>query len=664
MSVARNNKADTDASAERENVSGAEVIVSADSVADVGRSSIAGAVIDTQNGVADTEYGADTQNGTSELRASRVAGGAGRGKGAAKKKSAREGGYANRDTVMEYARSIVDGRKIACVELTQAAARFLRDLDNPAYEFRASDAEFVIQIIESTIVHVKGVKMGKPFLLEPWEKFICYNIAGFYLAGTDERRFKEAFIFIPRKNGKTPFAASLVWALSLLDRRTASSAYIIANRLDRALESFDFINKNLRFMGEQEEYHVLDSNAEHSISREFFDADGNLVGSIAIQALANNSKFADGINGNLIILDEIHAYRSPDDYLVYKDAMKAYVNKLLVGITTAGKNINSFCYGRLQLCQKILAGTVQDEQYFIFICKADDPNDFTNPIEHEKANPNYGVTIRPQDIMADALQAQNDPKSRNNFLNKSLNIYTNVANAYFDAAEVQASDECYNWTLDELARLPITWTGGADLSVMHDLTAADLYGEYTYDDHGVKKTVSIIISHGFMPVVQAQKKADEDEIPFFWWRDEGWLTLCNGETVDYADVVNKFKDWRAMGFKIKCVAFDKYKSRDFVKFMKAAGFKMENGDQQYWKKSEAFRYLEKRIHDRALYYVHNKAYEYCIGNVKAVEDPDERMRFEKVDPEHRIDLFDAGVIACKQHIILQDSKNKIDSWFN
>lgn len=567
--------------------------------------------------------------------------------------------YQNYDTVMLYADSIQTGKKTACVELKQAAERFFRDLKNSDYDFRPENAEFVIQIIESTIVHVKGTKTGKPFLLEPWEKFICYNIAGFFLAGTDERRFKEVFIFIPRKNGKTPFAASLVWALSLLDRRTASSAYIIANRLDRALESFDFIVKNLRYMGELDEFHVLDSNAEHSISREFTDDDDNLVGSISIQALANNSQMADGINGNLILLDEIHAYRSPDDYLVYKDAMKAYVNKLLIGITTAGKNINSFCYDRLRLCQKILAGTVQDEQYFIFICKADDPGDYTNPAEHEKANPNYGVTIRAKDILADALQAAADPKSRNNFLNKSLNVYTNVANAYFDISEVQASDECYNWTLAELAKLPITWVGGADLSVSHDLTAADLYGEYTYKG----KPVSIIISHGFMPVVTAQKKADEDEIPFFWWRDEGWLTLCNGETIDYADVVKQFKTWRSMGFKIKCVSFDKYKSRDFVKFMKNAGFKMENGDQQYWKKSEAFRYLEKRIHDKALYYVHNKAYEYCIGNVKAIEDPDERMRYEKVDATHRMDLFDAGVIACKQHIILQDSKNKLDGWF-
>ena len=568
--------------------------------------------------------------------------------------------YKNQDAVMHYARGILDGTIIANIERKQAAARFLKDLDDPRFDFRIQNAEFVIEIIESTFVHVKGELTGKPFLLEPWEKFICYNLAGFYLAGTDERRFKEAFIFVPRKNGKTPFAAALAWALSLLDRRTSSTLYIVANRLDRALESFDIIRKNIDFMDERDNFKILDSNAEHSISREFYNDDDEYTGSMMIQALANNSKQADGLNANLIILDEIHAYRSATDYFVYKQAMKAYRNKLLIGITTAGKDMNSFCYSRLCYCQKVLAGTCADEQYFIFICKADNPENYTDPVEWEKANPNYGVTIRPEDMEAEALQAANDPASRNDFLNKSLNIYTDVASAYFDVNEVQASDEAYSWTLEDLLKMPIVWTGGADLSIMHDLTAGALYGETEV----AGKKVSITITHGFMPITQAQKKASEDEIPFFWWQEQGWLTMCNGDVNDPAEIVRWFKDMRTKGFKIKSVAFDKYKSRDFVRFMTAAGFVMENSDQQYWKKSEAFRHIERQIKARRFYYCHSKAFEYCIGNVKAVEDPDERVRFEKIAPERRMDLFDATVIACKQAIIAADRKNKLNKWFS
>ena len=324
--------------------------------------------------------------------------------------------------VKKYAKDIVSGKAVANKDRILAAQRFLNDLENPKWEIRTRDADFVIKIIENTYVHIKGPARGKPFLLEPWEKFICYNLAGFYIAGTDERRFKEAFIFIPRKNSKTFFASAVAWALSLLERNYYSVLYIIATKLDRALEAFNNIKENIEYMGEEGNFKILDNNAEHSISRSFYNSGGEKSGAIRIQALAADAKRADGLNANIIILDEIHGYKNANEYYVYKQAMKAYTNKLLIGITTAGSNMNSFCYQRLKYCQEVLAGSKTDDEYFIFICMADNPDDYTNPVEHEKANPNYGVTIRPQDIMGEALQAQNDPTGRNEFLNKSLNI--------------------------------------------------------------------------------------------------------------------------------------------------------------------------------------------------------------------------------------------------
>ena len=116
--------------------------------------------------------------------------------------------------VKAYAEDCISGKVVANKDRILAAQRFLNDLEDPRWEMRTSDADFVIKIIENTFVHIKGSKRGEPFKLEKWEKFICYNLAGFYIAGTNERRFKEAFIFIPRKNGKTMFAAALAWAFS------------------------------------------------------------------------------------------------------------------------------------------------------------------------------------------------------------------------------------------------------------------------------------------------------------------------------------------------------------------------------------------------------------------------------------------------------------------
>ena len=104
---------------------------------------------------------------------------------------------------------------------------------------------------------------------------------------------------------------------------------------------------------------------------------------------------------------EIHAFKQPKQYNLFKEAMKAYTNKLIIGISTAGDNAQGFLGQRLKYCRKVLDGTVKDEQYFIFIaCADEDENgdiDYTNPVIHEMANPGYGITIRPQEILGQLL---------------------------------------------------------------------------------------------------------------------------------------------------------------------------------------------------------------------------------------------------------------------
>ncbi len=559
---------------------------------------------------------------------------------------------------MEYVENILNGKKVACKETIQACKRFKKDLKNPVYDFNPKDAEFVIQIIEKTFVHDKGQRLdgtplrGEPFLLEPWQKFIIYNILGFFHKGTIIRRFKEAFIMVPRKNGKTRMAAALAWALALLERLSGSTVYIVGAALRQASQSFDYIVFNLDQMGEKENFRIRNNNQEKSIVGKIGK------GSIHIEALAANPDAQDSLNCNVAIADEIHAYKSPKQYNVIKEAMKAYTNKLMIGITTAGDNMNSFCYNRMVYCQKILEGTVTDEQYFVFITKADQNKegdvDFLNPAEHEKANPNYGVTIRPEDIMNDALQAQNDPQQRKSFLAKSLNIYTSAMKAYFNIDEFRASDRKYNWTIDELAKLPIKWYGGADLSKMHDLTAAALYGSYG--------DVDITITHAWFPIVAAHKKAEEDNIPLFGWKDDGWLTMCNTPTVNYDDIIKWFIEMRDKGFKIDQVGFDRKFGREFFLGMKMHRFRIEDTPQLYYLKSEGFRRIEKKVKDGKFYYLHSEAFEYCVQRPRAIEQTDDAVKYEKVEPTQRIDTFDAAVFAAMQMLKSMQKSELARKW--
>lgn len=584
------------------------------------------------------------------------------------------------EQVLRYARQIVDDDGIE--ELQRLGCRrFLDDLDSGRWDFRPALPEFCLEIMTGLFSFAQGERMdgtplrGQPLELMPWHVYCTYAICGFYLPGTQIRRFTEADIFAPRKTVKTTWAEALQTSMALWYRLSGAKAKTVAGSLKQGLEGFDWLTFNFKRLGLVAENNppgklrLLDSSLGHSIEGDIWG------GHIDLETLAFKPELFDSFNAAFVHLDELELYKNSIPYTRLRDSSKAYSNKLILCTFTAGDDGTGFASQHRDYMERILRGTVTGtaaDRTFVFLAQApqlpDGSVDYKNPAVHRACNPAYGITIRPDDMIAAAEQAEHNPGLRKEFFTRSLNLFVNSFKAWFDVEEFRRSDQHYSWTLPELARLVKNWFGGADLSKLHDLTAACLAGEIpakkaACQDWTPPEDVLVLIPHAWFPIVAAAEKADQDQIPLFGWQEDGWLDMPNTPSMDPTEPVKQFLKWKSEGFNIRRVGHDRKFARPYFTAMRKAGFRIQDQPQLYMQKSEGFRYIEHKAKVGCLYYLHAEPYEYCVQNVRAVEKMDDAVQYEKLGPNNRIDIFDASVFATVRLLIDTDRSSGGAGWF-
>lgn len=586
----------------------------------------------------------------------------------------------NEEIVRRYAETHAED-PMSCLDVQFACRRYLTDRADPRWEFRPELPEFLIRGTERLFCHQQGEDMhgrslrGKPMRLEPFQKFILYNLGGFYIPDTNILRFQEALLMLARKNGKTPFATATMWLMGVWFSESFSKIKTVAGSLKQNMEGFGFLSYNLHRLGltvhedPATGLRVLDSSLGHSFAGAIWH------GQISFEALAYKPDIFDAFNANLVHLDELELYKNAVPYGRLRDASKAYRNKLLLATTTAGDDGHGFCATHMAYVSKIVRGEITGadaDRIFGFIARADPGEDGTvdylSPVAHQQANPNWGVTIRPEDMESSAIQAKNNPQLRKEFLSRSLNVFINPFRAWFTPEEFVASDGRYHWTQQQLVKLVSRWYGGADLSKLHDLTAACLVGEVAKEKVKDKnwsppEDILVIVPHCWFPIAAAAEKADKDQIPLFGWQEDGWLDMPNEPSMDPTEPVKQFLRWKADGFKIRKVAHDRKFAKPYYAAMKAAKFSVVDQPQLAIAKSEGLRYIEHKAKIGCLYYCHAEPYLYCISNVRGQEKTDDIVVYDKIHPNSRIDVFDASVFATTRMLIDSGKAENAKSWF-
>ena len=185
-----------------------------------------------------------------------------------------------KETATRYADDVISGKTIAGADVINACQRFKNDLQRTDIELRMRDPNLAIGIIERTLVHKQGETlsgeplMGKPLIFQPFQIFIIVNLLGWYYKGGNVRRFKEAFIMLGRKNGKTSTVAALAWAVGIIQRRSGSVIYMVANALKQTLQAFNFLKFSLEYRHLDSQFDIKDNSFEHSIKYQFRKPDG------------------------------------------------------------------------------------------------------------------------------------------------------------------------------------------------------------------------------------------------------------------------------------------------------------------------------------------------------------------------------------------------------
>lgn len=524
-----------------------------------------------------------------------------------------------RHPVERYIRRVAQGKVTACRWVQLACQRHVRDLRTGRKRGLVFDREAGSHAIEffSFLTHSKGEWAGRPISLELWEQAILWILFGWLQRKTMTRRFRQAYIEIARKNGKSLLASGIALYMLIGDGEPGAEVYSAATKRDQAKIVWDEAARMVRKSPQLREFVTVHKD------RMFLPFDT----ASKYEPVGRDADTMDGLNVHCAIADEVHAHRTSEVWDVLETGMGARRQPLLLGITTAGFNQSSFCFSMRKYATAVLDQVIQNDAFFTMIFTLDEGDDPWDERNWIKANPNLGVSVYVPELRDLAAKARELPTALNSFLVKRLNIWTTSAEHWIHPDKWRAC----NGEIDEAALVGRPCFGGMDLSSTQDLTALVWVFPPTDDDPLYR-----VACRYWCPESAVLERSRSQRVPYDVWMRQGLITAIPGDVIDYAYIYDQIER-DVSRFDVQEIAYDRFQAAEIYVRMANAGLTMVQVAQTTGGMNGGMKALERLITGKLLAHGDHAVLTWNIHNVVTYQDtngntkPDRRKSTEKID---------------------------------
>lgn len=528
--------------------------------------------------------------------------------------------------VEEYAVAVTTGKIAACKWVRLACQRHLDDLKSAGergFYWDDEAAALAISFFEF-LRHSKGAFAGQPFVLELWQKFMIGCLFGWKRKKDDTRRFREAWIEIPRKNGKTQTAAGVALKLVDDDGELGAEVYSTATKRDQAKLSFTEARRMVKSSPHlKKRFEILRDNLSVESTNSKYEP------------LGADADTADGLNPSGLILDEVHAWKGREFWDVLDTAMGARRQPLKFCITTAATdNRQETVYDEQhKYAKNVLDGRYPDDSLFAVIYSIDDGDDWASPDSWAKANPNLGVSVSLDYLHDKYRKAKGAPASVNAFKRLYLNVRTASVDGWLP---MDLWDRCGLEQFDESELLGRDCFGGLDIANSSDLAAFVLV--FPWDD-GYR-----IIAHFWCPSEARDTRGQKLRELLSPWIDAELIHVTEGNEIDLKQIEETVKSCSAL-YNLREVAFDPWNATATSQNLALEGIEMFKFPQNIRTFNEPARLLESLVRQGKLWHNAHPVLSWMAGNVTIKQDGVGNMMPDRKKSANKIDGIPAAIMA-------------------